>query len=62
MVTIKEVASCLGVSPTTVSNVIHGNTKEVSQNTIKRVQEKLEEMHYIPNMSARTLAGNSFSS
>lgn len=59
MVTIKEVASCLGVSPTTVSNVIHGNTKEVSQNTIKRVQEKLEEMHYIPNMSARTLAGNS---
>lgn len=58
MVTIKEVAFSLGVSPTTVSNVIHGNTKEVSPRTIARVREKLDELHYIPNMSARTLAGN----
>ena len=58
MVTIKEVASSLGVSPTTVSNVIHGNTKEVSPKTIVRVRQKLDELHYIPNMSARTLAGN----
>ena len=30
MVTIKEIASQLGVSMTTVSNVIHGKTSEVS--------------------------------
>ncbi len=59
MVTIKEVAYSLGVSPTTVSNVIHGNTKEVSPEMIERVRQRLDELHYIPNMSARTLAGNS---
>lgn len=59
MVTIKEMASRLNVSPTTVSNVIHGNTKEVSEQTIQRVQEMIKELNYIPNMSARTLAQNS---
>lgn len=59
MVTIKQIAGELGVSPTTVSNVIHGNTKEVSLQTIKRVKQKVEELNYIPNMSARVLARNS---
>ena len=39
MVTIKQIAAELDVSPTTVSNVIHGNTKEVSPQTIQRVRE-----------------------
>ncbi len=59
MVTIKEMAARLNVSPTTVSNVIHGNTKEVSEQTIRRVEKMVKELNYIPNMSARTLAQNS---
>lgn len=59
MVTIKEIAAQLNVSPTTVSNVIHGNTKEVSAETIKRVKKLVRDLNYIPNMSARTLAQNS---
>lgn len=56
MVTIKQIAAELNVSPTTVSNVIHSNTKEVSQQTIDRVREKIKELNYIPNMNARSLA------
>lgn len=49
-------ANKIGVSPTTVSNVIHGNTKAVSPKTIEKVQQIVKECNYIPNMSARTLA------
>lgn len=59
LVTIKEMAQMLGISQTTVSNVIHGKTKEVSQKTIDEVQKIIEEYHYVPNMSARALAKNS---
>ena len=43
MVTIKEMAQELGVSTTTVSNVIHGKTKEVSLANIERIQKILKE-------------------
>ncbi|GAA4293281.1 LacI family DNA-binding transcriptional regulator [Anaerocolumna aminovalerica] len=56
MITIKEMADIIGVSPTTVSNVIHGKTKEVSKETVEKVNELLEKYHYIPNMNARNLA------
>jgi LacI family transcriptional regulator len=56
MITIKEMANIIGVSPTTVSNVIHGKTKEVSKETVEKVNELLEKYHYIPNMNARNLA------
>lgn len=56
MITIKEIASKLGLSTTTVSNVIHGKTKEVSADTIERVQKFLEEVEYVPNINARNLA------
>ena len=42
MVTIKEMAQELGVSTTTVSNVIHGKTKEVSPANIERIQKILK--------------------
>ena len=58
MITIKEIAAQLDVSTTTVSNVIHGKTKEVSPETIKKVQKFLEEVEYVPNISARNLAQN----
>ena len=38
-VSIADVAEALGVSTATVSNVIHGKTKKISDETVKRVQE-----------------------
>ena len=57
-VRIVDIAEELGVSTATVSNVIHGKTKKISAKTVKRVQEKLEERGYIPNMAATLLAQN----
>ena len=46
MITIKELASELGVSPTTVSNVINGRTGKMSPETRKRIEIALVEHHY----------------
>lgn len=54
--TIKQIAQSLGVSTATVSNVIHGHLEKMSPETAKRIQEKLSEYQYIPNMNARILA------
>ena len=58
MITIKEIADMLGLSTTTVSNVIHGKTKEVSEATVERVRQVLKEYDYVPNINARNLASN----
>lgn len=58
-VRIADIAEELGLSTATVSNVIHGKTKKISEETVKRVQELLEEKKYIPNMAAVLLAQNS---
>ena len=58
MITIKEIARELGLSTTTVSNVIHGKTGEVSPETIDRVKKFLDKVEYVPNISARNLAQN----
>ncbi len=55
MVTIKTIADLAGVSPTTVSNVIHGRTGRVSPDTLKKVQTILREEHYVSNMGAQIL-------
>lgn len=47
MVTIKEIAERAGVSTTTVSNVIHHNTKKVSPENIKKINKLIQEMGYI---------------
>ncbi|MGN0364778.1 MAG: LacI family DNA-binding transcriptional regulator [Suilimivivens sp.] len=57
-VTIKDIAEELGVSTATVSNVIHGKTKKISQQTVAKVQEKIENSGYLPNMAAVLLAQN----
>lgn len=49
MITIKEIADKIGVSPTTVSNVIHGNTQKMSQKTKLLVEEALIQYQYNPN-------------
>lgn len=58
MIRIKDIADELGVSTATVSNVIHGKTKKISAETVRRVQELLEERQYIPNMAAIWLSQN----
>lgn len=59
MIRIKDIADRAGVSPTTVSNVIHGKTGRVSKETIEKINRILEEMEYVPSISARMLANNS---
>lgn len=58
-VRISDIAEELGLSTATVSNVIHGKTKKVSEETIKRVQALLEERQYIPSMAGILLSQNS---
>lgn len=58
-VRISDIAEELGLSTATVSNVIHGKTKKISDETVKRVQALLEERRYIPSMAGILLAQNS---
>lgn len=53
---LKIIAQKAGVSTATVSNVINGNHHKVSQETIAKVQRIIEENHYKPNATARSLA------
>ena len=46
MTTIKQIAEELGVSPTTVSNVINGRTGKMSLETRRKIEEALWENHY----------------
>ena len=57
-VRIRDIAEELGLSTATVSNVIHGKTGKVSDETTKRVQALLEERQYIPSMAGILLAQN----
>ncbi|MCR5763096.1 MAG: LacI family transcriptional regulator [Treponema sp.] len=57
-VRIIDIAEDLGLSTATVSNVLHGKTKKISDATVKKVERKLEESGYIPNMAATLLARN----
>ncbi len=58
-VTISDIAQELGLSTATVSNVIHGKTRKISDITVQRVQALLEERQYIPSMAGILLAQNS---
>lgn len=54
-VTIASVADAAGVSPMTVSHVING-TKSVRDTTRAAVMKAVEELGYVPNAAARSLA------
>jgi LacI family transcriptional regulator len=54
-VTIKDVARRSGVSPMTVSRVINGG-RSVSPATVRRVEEAIAELGYVPNRLARGLS------
>ena len=58
-VRICDIAEELGLSTATVSNVIHGKTKKISDETVKRVMALLEKRQYMPNMAEILLAQNS---
>ena len=58
-VRICDIAQELGLSTATVSNVLHGKTKKVSDETVRRVQQALEQRQYIPSMAGILLAQNS---
>jgi LacI family transcriptional regulator len=53
--TIKTIAHEAGVSISTVSNVLNGNTQEMSPETLQRVQEVIARLNYRPNQIARGL-------
>ena len=50
MIRLQDIADMAGVSRTTVSNVINGNTKRVSQSTIYRITAILKEQNYVPHI------------
>ena len=52
MATIKDVALAAGVSVATVSRVLN-NTAPVNEETRKRIQNIINELHYKPSMIAR---------
>ena len=58
-VRISDIAEELGLSTATVSNVIHGKTKKISDETVQRVTKLLEKRQYFPNMAGILLAQNS---
>lgn len=53
-VTITQVAEAAGVTIATVSHVING-TAPISVETTARVNEVIERLHYVPNMTAKSL-------
>jgi len=59
MSTIKDIAREAGVSVTTVSNVIHGKSHRVAQETVNRIKKIIRKNNYTPNMSARALVNKS---
>ncbi len=58
MIRIQDIADMAGVSRTTVSNVIRGNTKRVSQETIDKITKILDEQNYVPSMVSMGFSGN----
>ena len=56
MVTLKDIAAEAGVSITTVSNVVHNRKSRVSEKKVAKIWEIIEREHYVPSMSARSLA------
>lgn len=58
MIRLQDIAEMAGVSRTNVSNVINGNTKRVSQETIDKITAILKEQNYVPHMGSVMLSGH----
>ena len=58
--TIKDIAAEVGVSHTTVSYILSGNTtQKISEATRKAVLDAARRLQYVPNGAARSLRNNS---
>src|SRR5690554_8226374 len=57
-ITIKDVALACGVSQTSVSLVLNNRKNNISEKTKKLIKSVANELGYIPNHSARSLATN----
>ena len=58
MVTLKDIAAEAGVSITTVSNVVHKRSSRVSPEMVEKIWAIIEREHYVPSMTARSLAND----
>jgi LacI family transcriptional regulator len=56
--TIKDVAERAGVSTAAVSYVLNGREGKVSGDTLIKIKEAVAALNYVPDYSARSLAGN----
>ncbi|GAB7049895.1 LacI family DNA-binding transcriptional regulator [Catenuloplanes indicus] len=56
MATLAEVAKRAGVSPATASRIINGSPKPVTEALRERVLAAVEELQYVPNAHAQSLA------
>jgi len=54
-VTIKDIARLAGVSTTTISKIINGKDKDISQKTKDKVNSIIAEYNYVPNNVARSM-------
>lgn len=59
MATLKDIAAEAGVSEMTVSNVINGKHKRVSEKTIQKINDLVKKYNYVPNFNARSLTSKS---
>ncbi len=57
MVTIRDISKKAGVSPATVSKALNGYS-DINPETAERILRIAEEMHYLPNVAARSLKTN----
>ena len=59
MITQKDIARHLGVSPSLVSRVLTGRASDIgaSENTVRRIREEATRLHYRPSAAALTLRG-----
>ena len=58
--TIKDIAAEVGVSHTTVSYILSGNTtQKISPETRKAVLDAARKLQYVPNSAAQSLRNNS---
>jgi LacI family transcriptional regulator len=55
MITMKRIAEIARVSPSTVSNVLHGRVDKMTAETLERVRRVIKDNNYVANMSGRTL-------